>query len=118
MWGRRPPPGGAKRKEFDWFLSRLSKVDVGVCREVIRTQNKRLPRMLHAQLGAYERETLALDCTPDLFSAGKMWVRLAQLHGEDFDGDDPLNRGQAVLAAVKVMNDVIPVAARSRFGKG
>ena len=85
---------------------------------MIRTQNKRLSGLLHAQLRAHKRETLTLDRAPDLFSAGKVWVRLPQLHGEDFDGDDTLDRRQAVLAAVEVMNDVIPVAASPLFGKG
>ena len=44
-------------------------------------------------------------------------MRLAELHGEDLDGDDGPNRSEAVPVIEEAVSDVRPVTARSRVGK-
>ena len=46
---------GAEPQKFDRFAFWLFEVDVGVRREIVRTQHISLTRMLHAQLRADER---------------------------------------------------------------
>jgi hypothetical protein len=108
---------GAEPEEFDGWLSGLFEVDVGVRGEVIGTQHVGFTGVLHAQLRADKGQALALNFTPDLFMARKVWVRFAELQREDLHGDDSTHRGEAVVVVEEAVRDVRPVTTCSRVGK-
>jgi hypothetical protein len=100
-------------QEFDRFVSGFVEVDVGVGREAIRTEDIRLPRMLHAYLWADECETLTFNLAPDLFFAGQVGVWLDECHGKDFYRDNALHRDEAISAVEEAVRDMGPMTARS-----
>ena len=77
MWCCGYPVAGTEPEELDGWLSGLFEVDVGVRGEVVRAQHVGFTGVLHAQLRAYKGYALALNFTPDLFVARKVWMRFA-----------------------------------------
>ena len=110
---RRQTRVGVEPQKFVRCVSGFSKVDVGVRRKAIWTQDVRLAWMLHAHLRSNKCDTFALNLAPDLLFTGKVRMRFAKRHREDFDGDDALDRGEPVPAVKEAVGDVSPVPSRS-----
>ena len=117
MWRSGQPCVGVEPQKFDRFVSGFSKVNIGVRREAIGTQDIRLAGMLYAQLRADKSKARALNLAPDLFFTGKVRVRLAKLHGKNFDGDNTLDGGETVSTVEEAVSDMSPVPACSRIRK-